>query len=311
MCIPGCWCCSGWLLRSSPASSSLERVSHSQEARFGAARSANLPRSEAQKALAEAQKALKPRPRPRRVLNVLPGERGVAPRERRTRQLVSLCDPAATVARSWGSGRKLSNWPRCWACPCGSNWQFPSFWPTALVLVAERRRSRSPSRSSGRRSGHHLGNSPPQAIRSFRGLRSSGAATAETRRSQRCAEPSMACRAPQPGAESGPYRPSPGAHRFQGFFVWERTIVSEFQELQMSGTSSRNQQDAEERSHLTFVLTMHAVETSSAWDGTSQLRNQGWPVSFAIREQVLPCSLFLERCVPLPGAPLHFSRCAR
>jgi hypothetical protein len=36
----------------------LERVSHSQEARFGAAKSANLPRQQAQKALAEAQKAL-------------------------------------------------------------------------------------------------------------------------------------------------------------------------------------------------------------------------------------------------------------
>lgn len=36
----------------------LERVSHSQEARFGAARSANLPRKEAAEALAEAQKAL-------------------------------------------------------------------------------------------------------------------------------------------------------------------------------------------------------------------------------------------------------------
>jgi hypothetical protein len=36
----------------------LERVSHSQEARFGAARSANLPRVEARKALAVAEKAL-------------------------------------------------------------------------------------------------------------------------------------------------------------------------------------------------------------------------------------------------------------
>ena len=36
----------------------LERVSHSQEARFGAARSANLPKVEGQKALAAAQKAL-------------------------------------------------------------------------------------------------------------------------------------------------------------------------------------------------------------------------------------------------------------
>jgi hypothetical protein len=36
----------------------LERVSHSQEARFGAAKSANLPRVEARKALAVAEKAL-------------------------------------------------------------------------------------------------------------------------------------------------------------------------------------------------------------------------------------------------------------
>jgi hypothetical protein len=106
----------------------LERVSHRQEARQHSARSDNLPRVEAQKALAEAGKALAAieaaakAGRGRRC-------RGLEEREGKARQRVEAARTKLTglgaqtaenpAAAMLGLGRKRSSWPCCWACPCG------------------------------------------------------------------------------------------------------------------------------------------------------------------------------------------------